>query len=206
MQKLSRRGFIKTSLAVASISAVGSINLSANEAASDIKWDQEFDVLVVGSGLSANVAGIITAEAGLNTVLIEKMSRSGGNSIISQLDFACVGSDIQEKEGIKDSVELFVADLNKAGKGFNSIKHSYLIAENSKRAYEFMKARGVKYGEKLKHLGGHSVARSLETVGGGGACVQTLNSHFESKGGKTLKRVKVDEIIKDQNGAVVRRP
>ena len=62
---------------------------------------------------------------------------------------------------------------------------------------------GVQYAEKLKHLGGHSVARSLETVGGGGACVQALNSHFESKGGETLKRVKVDEIVLDKNGAAI---
>ena len=98
------------------------------------------------------------------------------------LDFACVGSEQQEKAGIKDSIELFVKDLNKAGKGFNYIEQSYRIAQNSKRAYEFVKARGVQYAEKLKHLGGHSVARSLETVGEGGACVQALNSHFESKG------------------------
>lgn len=203
MKSLSRRGFIKASLVAASASALSSANLMADDKTSDIKWDQEFDVLIVGSGLSANVAGIVTAEAGLNTVLIEKMSRLGGNSVISQLDFACVGSDLQEKEGIKDSVELFVKDLNKAGGGLNYIEHSYLLAENSKRAYEFMKQRGVKYGDKLKHLGGHSVARSLETVGGGGACVQTLNAHFESKGGKTLKRVKVDEIVKDQNGVAM---
>ncbi|MFL1706024.1 flavocytochrome c [Campylobacter sp. MOP7] len=203
MKKLSRREFLKTGFAAASISAVGAMNLSANDQTNEIKWDSEFDVLIVGSGLSANVAGIITAEAGLNTVLIEKMSRTGGNSVISQLDFACVGSDVQVNAGIKDSVELFIKDLNKAGRGFNHINQTRRIAENSKRAYEFMKARGVKYADKLKHLGGHSVARSLETLDGGGACIQTLNAHFESKGGKTLKRVKADEIIKDQNGVVI---
>lgn len=203
MKKLSRRGFLKTGLAVASISAVSPMNLSADDNINEIKWDKEFDVLIVGSGLSANVAGIVTAEAGLSTVLLEKMSRSGGNSIISQLDFACVGSDVQEKAGIKDSIELFIKDLNRAGKGFNHIEQTRRIAENSKMAYEFMKERGVKYGEKLKHLGGHSVARSLETVGGGGACIQTLNKHLESKGGTILRRVKVDEIIKDKNGKVI---
>ena len=33
--------------------------------------------------------------------------------------------------------------------------------------------------------------------------MQALNSHFESKGGKTLKRVKVDEIVLDKNGAAI---
>lgn len=200
MKKISRRNFIKTGLVAA---AVSTLNLSASQDEEAVNWDQEFDILIVGSGLSANVAGIVAAEGGLSVALLEKMSRTGGNSVVSQLDFACVGSEQQEKAGIKDSIELFVKDLNKAGKGFNYIEQSYRIAQNSKRAYEFVKARGVQYAEKLKHLGGHSVARSLETVGGGGACVQALNSHFESKGGKTLKRVKIDEIVLDKNGAAI---
>lgn len=203
MQDLDRRGFLKAGLAVASLSAVGIVGSNASENPNDIKWDDEFDVLIVGSGLSANVAGIITAKAGLNTILIEKMSRTGGNSVISQLDFACVGSDIQQNAGVKDSVELFIKDLNKAGKGFNHIEQTKRIAEHSNRAYEFMKSCGVKYSDKLKHLGGHSVARSLETIGGGGACIQTLNAYFQSNGGKILKRVKVDEIIKDQSGRAI---
>lgn len=203
MAKLSRRNFLKTGLTLASMGAVGAVNLSADDDLNQINWDSEFDVLIVGSGLSANVAGIITAQSGLNTVLIEKMSRIGGNSVISQLDFACVGSDVQVSAGIKDSVELFIEDLNKSGKGFNHIEQTRRIAEHSKRAYEFMKSCGVKYADKLKTLGGHSVPRSLETIGGGGACIQTLNTYFESKGGKTLRKVKVDEIIKDKKGAVI---
>ena len=194
---ISRRKFIKTSLAATTLAALN-LEASANEP----KWDKEFDVLIVGSGLSANVAGIVLAEAGLKVALIEKMSRLGGNSVISQLDFACVGSDEQIDAGIKDSIELFVKDLNKAGKGFNDVAQSLRIAENSRRSYEFVKERGVKFASKLKHLGGHSVARSLETEGGGGAFVQTLNSHFESKGGANLKRVKADEIIFDDSGKV----
>ena len=194
---ISRRKFIKTSLAATTLAA---LNLEASQ--NEPKWDKEFDVLIVGSGLSANVAGIVLAEAGLKVALIEKMSRLGGNSVISQLDFACVGSDEQIDAGIKDSIELFVKDLNKAGKGFNDVAQSLRIAENSKRSYEFVKARGVKFANKLKHLGGHSVARSLETEGGGGAFVQALNSHFESKGGASLKRVKADEIIFDESGKV----
>ena len=57
MQKISRRNFIKTGLAAA---AVGALNLQAAQD-DEIKWDAEFDVLVVGSGLSANVAGIVAA-------------------------------------------------------------------------------------------------------------------------------------------------
>lgn len=119
----------------------------------EIKWDAEYDVLVVGSGLSANVAGIVAAEGGLGVALLEKMSRMGGNSVVSQLDFACVGSEQQEKAGIKDSIELFVKDLNKAGKGFNYIEQSYRIAENSKRAYEIRQSKRRAIRRKAKASG-----------------------------------------------------
>lgn len=110
MKKISRRNFIKTGLVAA---AVSTLNLSASQDEEAVNWDQEFDILIVGSGLSANVAGIVAAEGGLSVALLEKMSRTGGNSVISQLDFACVGSEQQEKAGIKDSIELFVKDLNR---------------------------------------------------------------------------------------------
>ena len=119
----------------------------------EIKRDAEYDVLVVGSGLSANVAGIVAAEGGLSVALLEKMSRMGGNSVVSQLDFACVGSEQQEKAGIKDSIELFVKDLNKAGKGFNYIEQSYRIAENSKRAYEIRQSKRRAIRRKAKASG-----------------------------------------------------
>ncbi|WP_244985441.1 FAD-binding protein [Campylobacter novaezeelandiae] len=53
----------------------------------------------------------------INVLMIEKMDRIGGNSVLSQQDFAVMGSDLQKKENIQDSVELFLKDLNKAGGG-----------------------------------------------------------------------------------------
>lgn len=193
----SRRKFLKTSglLAGASLCAT---SLNAKEK-STIKWNKEYDVLIVGSGLSAHVSGIGVADGGLKTLMIEKMSRVGGNSVLSQQDFACVGSDLQIKAGIKDSVELFVKDLNKAGRGFNDINHSIRIAKNSNKAYEFMKSKGVKYADKLKHLGGHSVARSLSTMGGGGTAIQALHKYFLSVNGQIQRKTKVCEIIFDEN-------
>ena len=204
MEELSRRGFMKWgALATSAIFAVPALNAATLQSDKEIKWDAEYDVIVVGSGLSAHVTSIVTAEAGLKTVMIEKMSRLGGNSIISQQDFAVMGSDLQAKSGIKDSVELYMKDFSAAGKGYNDVRHTRRIAENSNRAYEFARDRGVKYGDKLKHLGGHTVARSLQTLGGGGKAVQALHKHYLSKNGEVLKRVKAEEIIKDNAGKVI---
>lgn len=203
MEKLSRRKFIKLGALATGIAATTPAALHATDSQSKITWDKEYDVIVVGSGVSGHIVSIVTAEAGLSTLMIEKMSRLGGNSVISQQDFAVMGSDIQAKNGIKDSVELYVKDLSAAGRGFNDIAHTTRIAKNSNRAYEFARDRGVKYADKPKHLGGHSVARSLQTIGGGGKAVQALHKHYLAQKGTFQNRVKADEIIQDEQGRVI---
>ena len=47
-------------------------------------------------------------------MLVDKMSTPGGNSIINGGAVAAAGTDMQEKEGIKDSADLLFADIMKA--------------------------------------------------------------------------------------------
>ncbi len=192
-----------TLLTTGAIAAVPTLKVYADSENKEIEWDAEFDVIVVGSGLSGHIAAIVTAEAGLQTMMIEKMPQLGGNSVISQQDFAVMGSDIQAKNGIKDSVELYVSDLSAVGRGFNDVEHTRRIAVNSNRAYEFARDRGVEYGDKPKHLGGHSVARSLKTIGGGRKAVKALHKHYLEQNGGFQKKVKSDGIIKNDSGKVI---
>lgn len=204
MNTNSRRNFLKFGAMATGVAAAAPILSASTIVETDkIKWDDEFDVIVVGSGLSAHISAIVTAEAGLKTVMLEKMSRTGGNSVISQQDFAVMGSDKQAKDGIKDSVELYVKDLSKAGRGMNDIEHTRRLAEHSNRAYEFAKKCGVEYRPKLTHLGGHSVPRTIQTKGGGNACIKSLNKHFLAQKGELRNRVKAEEIIKDKDGKVI---
>lgn len=94
----SRRSFIKAaaaSLAVAGGAAVlggcspqASSNASGNDAAqsvSDIKWDEEYDVIVVGGGIAglAAAATVASEGEGKKCLLLEKHTQCGGNSFMS---------------------------------------------------------------------------------------------------------------------------
>ena len=56
------------------------------------KFDEVYDVVVVGSGIAGTMAALVAAKNGAKTLLIEKLNRLGGTSRYSGLDFACVGS------------------------------------------------------------------------------------------------------------------
>jgi fumarate reductase flavoprotein subunit len=64
------------------------------------------DVLVIGGGFAGLAAGIEARLAGASVLLVEKMARTGGNSIISDGGMNAAGSNMQKAQGINDSPEL----------------------------------------------------------------------------------------------------
>ena len=112
MNTLNRRKFLSSSALLATSSL---ITVTANAAAKDpmpAKWDEEADIIVVGSGFAglAAAAEAKNANAG-NVIVLEKMRAPGGNSVINGGIFAVPGNPAQVKLGIKDSPELLASDM-----------------------------------------------------------------------------------------------
>ena len=85
----------------------------------DIVWDQEVDVLIVGSGFAGLSAAIEAKNTNNNVVIIEKIKAAGGNSIISDGGIAAPNTHLQHQRNIDDSKELMYQDMIKAGLGYN---------------------------------------------------------------------------------------
>lgn len=204
-QNLSRRDFVKISAVGAGMLALGGVNANAAMNAKDVKWDEEFDVVIIGSGFAALAAGITSAKKGNKVVLLEKMGRLGGNSVINGGIFAVPNSDLQIKAGIKDSTELFMKDSLKAGRGINHKELLEIIGQRAQDAYKLTLDCGAKYIDQITHAGGHSVPRSLQTQNGSGAgIVLPMIETFEKMEGATIKkRTKFDEFILDDKGSVI---
>ncbi len=199
----SRRDFVKLGVAGVGALALGS---SANAAtdAKKIKYDGEYDVIVVGSGFAALAAGIKAAKKGYSVLMLEKMGRLGGNSTINGGVFTVVNSKKQKAEGFKDSKELFMKDTLKAGLNINHTDLLETIADRSKDALALTEECGAKYRKKLVHLGGHSVPRSYSTDNGSGSgIVIPMTKYFEKlPNAKILKRTKFDDFIMDGDRVV----
>lgn len=109
-KSISRRNFLKTAGGAAVVAGLAStgISMTAGDArAADAlpkKWDEAYDVVVIGSGFAGLAAAIEAKNGGAKDVLVlEKMPTHGGNSIINGGDFCAPGTKLQKENGVEDS-------------------------------------------------------------------------------------------------------
>ena len=175
-QKITRRNFLKNAGgAVAAASIMGGLSLSASEAEAALlpkKWDETYDVVVIGSGFAGLAAAYEAKKAGASVVILEKMRTPGGNSIINGGVVSAAGSPKEEKAGIKDSPELLFKDMLTAGLGMNHSELAKMVADRSNDTVQWtINELGVKYKEDLTQEGGHSIPRMYSTYNQSGSAI-----------------------------------
>ena len=67
--------------------------------------DQEFDVVVVGSGAAGMVAALTAAHQGLSTVVVEKAPHYGGSTARSGGGVWIPNNEILKRDGVTDTAE-----------------------------------------------------------------------------------------------------
>jgi len=208
-KNLSRRDFIKVTGGAAALAGVGATGLvlSPRQAsASELpkKWDEELDVVVIGSGFAGLAAATEARNAGASVIVLEKMMVPGGNSIINGGLIAAAGSPLQEKKGVKDSPERMFNDMLKAGRGLCHPELTRLVAEKSNEIVQWtIDYLGVEYRDKLNWLGGHSVGRSYRTTNSSGSgIVKKQLEKLKELGVELRKRTLLTRIIRDADGRV----
>lgn len=102
MKDITRRNFLKGSLATgAAIIASNAVSFARAEEthtyADIVKWDAQYDVVVLGMGASGMVSAKTAADKGARVLIAEKMDegRAGGNSKVCGQLFAFANHDVQ---------------------------------------------------------------------------------------------------------------
>ena len=101
MKNISRRNFLKGSMAVGVMAGMSTMGVASAEEtytyADTIKWDAQYDVVVLGMGFAGMTAAMTAAVAGASVVLVEKMNEalSGGNSKVCGQFFAYGNEDYE---------------------------------------------------------------------------------------------------------------
>jgi 3-oxosteroid 1-dehydrogenase len=84
-----------------------------------VQWNDEVDLICVGSGISGCAAAIAAAEAGLKVILVEKSLKLGGTTTWS-LGIVWVGNGhLARANGVVDTAEVTRAYLDYLGGGRN---------------------------------------------------------------------------------------
>jgi len=203
-QEDRRKFLVGMGVAGAAVTLAGPA-LAVSARSSEVKWDQEHEIVIIGSGFAGLAAAIQAKRLGAKDVVIfEKMPYLGGNSSINGGLFAVPNSPLQQKEGVKDSPEIMVQDQIKAGRGIAYEELLLHIAKHAHEALQMTLDAGAEYFPYLQQLGGHSVARTYQTtVACGAGITQPLVNECKKLGVKLLNRSKFDGFVLDDKGAVV---
>ncbi|MCX8110646.1 MAG: flavocytochrome c [Syntrophorhabdaceae bacterium] len=207
---VSRRDFLKTTTGIAAATgmAIGGLGLTPKDAeAKDTipkKWDETYDVVIIGSGFAGLAAAIEARNAGASAIVIEKMPIHGGNSVINGGDFCAAGTKMQKDAGVQDSPELMLKDMLKAGLYLNNPELAKIVAYGSKDALEWSENYiGAKFG-RLNFHGGHSVKRAHQTINASGSeLVNKMLSKAKDLGVKIQLRTKLDRFILNKDNRVI---
>ncbi|WP_412519996.1 FAD-dependent oxidoreductase [Actinomadura madurae] len=102
-------------------------------------WDDEYDVVVAGSGAGAMAGALTAASAGLRTAVLEKTGLLGGTSAYSGSAIWLPGTRVQERAGIGDSAEAARAYL-RALLGDGAAAHREAFLETAPELVDFLEA------------------------------------------------------------------
>ncbi len=118
MKKINRRSLFKfAGVSAAAAAGVGSLHAQEKKKNPFLpeKWDESYDVIVVGAGGAGMAAAIKAADNGAKPVLLEKLLFTGGNTQVAQGQINAADPVRQPKQGIEDSPEKHAAQTLAAG-------------------------------------------------------------------------------------------
>lgn len=194
----SRRNFLKSAIAATGGLLAASASHAGIAASSVAQYDEQFDVVIIGSGFAGMACALKAGRAGLSVLMLEKMSVVGGNSAICGGNVACPVNPVQKAQGIKDSKELFIADCLKDGLGINYPNLLGRIADRCNDTIAMVEECGCEFvPNKMLFEAGHSVPRSYEIKAGtGSGYIRPMHAELKKLKNVVIRtRSKFDDFI-----------
>ncbi len=198
--EFTRRDFVKVSvLGVGAAALFSGLDPATVIAKVPKKWDMETDILAVGAGGAGLAAAATAAPAGRKVLVLEKMPVMGGSSLICGGALAFAGTDMQQKEGIKDSNDLFYKDMMKVGENANvpALVKSYVARQLE--TYNWLKKLGVKF-MKVGIASGMSVPRGHYVTPP--QVLKVLSDTATAKGARIELNTGATRLIADDKGNI----
>ena len=199
--QISRRNLLSGAVAA----SVGSVALSAK--AADLcslpqKWDQTWEVIVIGAGGAGLAAGITAKELGAKTIVLEKMAFPGGNTMVSGGGLnAAVAAD-SKAAGVEDSPKLHAEQTLAAGDNRGDPALVEILAKGAPESVEWLKKIGVKFRPGIYQIYGGLWPRCRNPEGQSGSDYIKAGTAYAKKIGlEILPGHKVTSIIREKPNA-----
>ena len=146
MTSMNRRHFLGAAAAGALTTAATSSMAAVNPCMLPAKWDETYDMVVVGSGGAGLASAVSAGQNGVKKIIVlEKMPFIGGNTMISGGGFNSVDPVRQKAQKIKDSPENHAENTLKGGDGRGNPELVRTMTENSYAALSWLEKMGMKF-------------------------------------------------------------
>lgn len=190
--QISRRNFLGT-VSLSALTCATSVAHAVPTSAK--KYDQSFDVVIVGAGGAGLAAASEASRKGLSVLVLEKEPIVGGSSTICGGKWAVSGSELQKEQGVKDSEELYIKDMLETGKYKNDPDLVKAFVQENNKMWKFVHDEGKIDAIALNLAGGQSVPRSL--VVKPSEVIAFLRKDAQNHGAKILTRAKAERLLWD---------
>lgn len=162
------------------------------------KWDETYDVIVVGSGGAGMAAAVKAADQGSKVVILERLAFPGGNTQLAQGQINAADPVRQPKQGIKDSPELHAKQTLAAGDFRGNPERVRVLCENAYGAITWLESLGMKFKDEVFQMFGGLYPRAHQPeMPKGKGYTTVLMKALDDRHVPILKNVRVTDIIRD---------
>lgn len=143
------------------------------------EWNESYDVVVVGGGFAGLAAAYASTKNGAKTVLVEKLSTTGGNSAINGGQYAAWTStraaDLQKsKDLVPDTAEKHIEDTIKGGDNMSNPALVKTFVNAGPVYFNLLLENGLVIRDVLARPGGHYGFRTYVTENQVGSDITNL--------------------------------
>lgn len=207
---VSRRRFIEAAAGVSAMAALGGLfgcapkTIGAENAAKKASKTVDCDVLVVGAGGAGVTAAAKAAQAGANTVVIEKMGWPAGSSSLAIGTLYGAGTKLQERAGIKDSWEgLYQYFLTRGGDKLDDDMQKFCAQHFGETIDWLSEDMGVAFKETVSKKGKDTVARGHSLDPNANVLLQKMYAYAKEQGAQFTFEMAAESLIVDNDNNVL---
>ena len=113
--------------------------------------EQEYDLIVVGSGAGAMLGAIRAQEQGLKTLVVEKADLFGGTSALSGGGIWIPVNYDQKKAGVNDDLETAFSYMKRCVRGMATDDRVLAYVETANKMAEYLRQIGIPYRAMAKY-------------------------------------------------------
>ncbi len=160
--------------------------------------EKEYSLIIIGSGAAGLSAAAAAAETGLKDILvIEKAPFIGGHTALSGGSVNAVDPEMQLRQGIKDSPELWEQQILETGAYRNDPALVRTLVSNAYPTFQWLSGLGIPFQEEVFEAwsGKHKRAHSAGAKRNGMLYLRTLNRHARDLGVQMLLNTKAERLI-----------